>query len=101
MTFLSLTPQIKKISQRVLWFEPPQQAIADPIRFATYAMTYGTHQDMTILRQYWSDDDLKEALSKAPPGIFDPRSWAYWNLKMDRYPTPPMPQRKFLASTSF
>jgi hypothetical protein len=30
-----------------------------------------------------------------PPGIIDPRSWAYWNLKLGRDPTPPMPARRF------
>jgi len=29
------------------------------------------------------------------PGIIDPRSWAYWNNKMGRYPAPPLPQRTF------
>jgi len=24
-----------------------------------------------------SDEDFREALDKAPPGIIDPRSWAY------------------------
>ncbi len=94
---LPLTQEIQGVSQRVIWFETPEQAIADPIRFVSYAMTYGTHEDMTILRQHLSDTDLEEALSKAPPGIFDSRSWAYWNLKLGRYPTPPMPQRDFLA----
>src|SRR5208283_3927990 len=30
---------------------------------------------------------------KAPPGIFDPRSWACWNLKCGRLPAPPLPAR--------
>jgi hypothetical protein len=38
--------------------------------------------------------DFREALDKAPPGIIDPRSWAYWNLVIaGRYPPPPMPVR--------
>jgi hypothetical protein len=41
---------------------------------------------------------MREALDKAPPGIIDPRSWAYWNSKMGRYPAPPLPVRKFVAS---
>ena len=98
MNALPLTPEIEAIARRVVWFEPPEQAIADPVRFLAYAMTYGDHADMTVIRQHLSDDDLKEALSNAPPGIFDPRSWAYWNVKLGRYPTPPMPQRSFAGS---
>jgi hypothetical protein len=37
----------------------------------------------------------ERALDRAPPGIIDPRSWAYWNSKMGRYPAPPLPKRRF------
>jgi hypothetical protein len=77
----------------VVWFEKPEKAIADPVRFAAYAMTYGTHEEMKIIRQYLSDDDLREALAKVPPGIVDPRSWAYWHLKLGHYPPPALPKR--------
>lgn len=89
------TPEIEAVCRRVLWFEEPVQALADPIRFVAYAMTYGDHEDMKIVRRHLTDEDLREALSEAPPGIFDGRSWAYWNLKMGRYPTPPLPERTF------
>ncbi len=92
---LSLTPEIEAIARRVVWFEPPEQAIAYPARFLAYVMTYGTFEDVAVLRQIWSEDDLRTALDAAPPGIFDGRSWAYWNVKLGRYPTPPMPVRTF------
>ena len=41
-----------------------------------------------------SDDDLREALAQAPPGVFDARSWSYWHLMLDPSPAPPLPQRK-------
>ena len=93
MNTVSLTPEIAEVSRRVIWFEEPDQAIADAVRFVAYAMTYGCHEDMAVIRQHLSEEDLREALSQAPPGIFDNRSWAYWNLKLGRYPTPPLPQR--------
>lgn len=55
---------------------------------------------MKVIRQYVSDDDFREALDRAPPGIIDPRSWAYWNSKMGRYPAPPLPKRRFEDSGS-
>ncbi len=93
MKNLPLTPEIETIAKRVIWFEEPPQAIADPIRFLAYAMTYGDDADMRVIRQHLSDDELREAIENAPAGIFDGRSWAYWNLKLGRYPTPPMPER--------
>ena len=69
----------------------PSEALADPIRFMAYAMARATHEDMKVIRRYVDDADFLEALEKAPPGIIDGRSWAYWNSKMGRYPAPPMP----------
>ena len=95
MISLPLTPEIEAVARRVIWFEEPRQAVAYPARFLAYAMTYGVHEDMSIRRRHVSDDALREALDHAPPGIFDPRSWAYWNVMLGRYPVPPMPQRTF------
>ncbi len=83
------------MARRVIWFEEPEKALANPVRFMAYAMAYALHEDMRVIRRYLSDDDLREALDNAPPGIIDPRSWAYWNLRMGRFPTPPMPERTF------
>ena len=93
MKALPLTPEIQEIARRVVWFEEPRRAISDPVRFLAYAMTYGHHADITLLRRYLSEDDLQESLAKAPPGVFDARSWAYWNLKFGHYPAPPLPER--------
>jgi hypothetical protein len=59
------------VAPRIIWFEPPERALADAVRF------------------------MAEALDRAPPGIIDPRSWAYLISKMGRYPPPPLPKRHF------
>jgi hypothetical protein len=56
-------------------------------------MTYGTPEDVEALRGVVSKEDLCEVLDHAPDGVFDPRSWAYWNLKCGRQPAPPLPTR--------
>jgi hypothetical protein len=100
MKSIPATPQTLSVAPRIIWFEPPERALADPIRFMAYAITYARHEDMRVIRQYVSDDDFREALDRAPPGIIDPRSWAYWNSKMGRYPAPPLPKRRFGESDS-
>jgi hypothetical protein len=97
MNTIPLTPLTLDIARRIIWFEPPERALSDPIRFMAYAMTYARHEDMREIRRYVSDADILEALDHAPPGIIDPRSWAYWNSKMGRYPAPPLPVRKMFA----
>ncbi len=81
------------LAARVVWFEPPERALAEPVRFLAYVMTYGTLQDVAVIRRYVRLDDFREALEHAPPGIMDERSWAYWNAMTGRYPVPPMPRR--------
>lgn len=93
MTPIPLNPETEALARRIIWFEPPVQALADPIRFMAYVMTHATPEDLSVLRRYVSDDDFREALDNAPPGIIDPRSWAYWNVRFGRYPPPPMPRR--------
>lgn len=51
-------------------------------------------EDVTTVRQHLSLDDFKYGLKHASPGVFDPRSWAYWNVVCGKYPIPLMPERK-------
>jgi hypothetical protein len=82
-----------RVAPRVIWFEPPEEALANPVRFVAYLMTYGTLEDIKVVRRYLGLNDFREALEHAPPGIIDGRSWAYWNTVTGRYPVPPMPRR--------
>lgn len=91
---IPLNDETKLLAERLVWFEPPAEALADPIRFMAYAFARATHADMKVLRAYLNEDDLREALAKAPPGIIDPRSWSYWHLRMGCYPAPPLPTRQ-------
>lgn len=84
----------RALARRLVWFESPENALADPVRFMAYAFARATHEEMQALRAFLDDYDLREALDTAPPGIIDPRSWAYWNLRLGRYPAPPMPTRR-------
>jgi hypothetical protein len=82
-----------KVARAVIWFEPPEQALAKPFRFLTYLMTYGTKGEVNVVMRYLTVDDFREALENALPGIFDEDSWIYWNTLTRRVPIPPMPVR--------
>jgi len=84
------------VAQRVVWFKPPSEALADPVHFLAHVMTYGTVEDLRALDGVAGIEEVREALDNAPPGVFDARSWAYWNLKCGRSPAPPLPVRKGL-----
>lgn len=92
---IPLTPETEQLARRLVWFEEPADALADPVRFVAYALESATHEDKQALRGYVTDADIRETLASAPPGIIRPRSWGYWNARMGRYPAPPLPTRKF------
>ena len=81
------------VAPRVIWFEPAEKALADPVRFLAYVMTYGTLEDVAVVRRYVDDDAFQEVVERAPPGIMDERSWAYWNVIAGKDIIPAMPSR--------
>jgi hypothetical protein len=93
MRHLPHNHDLLSLAPRIIWFEPAERALSDPVRFLAYVMAYGTLQDIIVIRRYVDLDDFREALEHAPPGIIDKRSWAYWNTVIGRYPAPPMPRR--------
>ena len=95
---LPKTPELLAVAARVVWFKQPAEALADPVHFLAHVMTYGTVADLRALNGVVGLDELRQALDDAPPGVFDARSWSYWNLKCGREPAPPLPVRRGLQS---
>jgi hypothetical protein len=98
MKALPATPELLQVAERVVWFQEPRETLADPVHFLAHVMTYGTVEDLQALSGVVGEREFREALEQAPAGIFDARSWAYWNLKCGRTPAPPLPSRKTLES---
>jgi hypothetical protein len=96
MKALPSTPELLNVARRVVWFKEPREALADPLHFLAHVMTYGTIEDLKALRGVVDKSDFREALEHAPPGVFDKRSWAYWNLRCGFQPALPMPERAFI-----
>ena len=93
MKALPKTAKLLQVARRVMWFEEPERALADPLQFLAHVMVFGTREDLQVLRGIVGKDDYRAVLEHAPPGIFDARSWAYWHLVCGRRPTPPLPVR--------
>jgi hypothetical protein len=86
--------ELEHIAARVFWWKSPQEALADPRRFLAQVMVYGTTEDVVKDRRHFGDDDLRSVLADAPPGLFDPRSWAYWHLVLGLGPAGELPRRR-------
>lgn len=97
MKTLPITEQFLELATRIIWFEPPEVALRDVPRFMAYAFRYATHENMKALRSVLNDDDLQEALAKAPPGIIETLSWSYWHVMLGVFPAPALPRREFVG----
>lgn len=94
MIVIQPTDELRAVAQRVIWFKPPDEALRNPVHFLAHVMTYGTPEDLSVVQRVLDRDAFREALAEAPPGVFDKRSWWYWNLVLRRLsPPPPMPER--------
>ena len=83
-----------EVARRVVWFQPPRRTLEDRILLLNQVMTLGTAADLELVRRHFTDDDLREALRNARPGVFDARSWNYWHLMLDMGEAPPLPTRR-------
>jgi hypothetical protein len=100
MRTLPATPELLRVARRVVWFDEPARTLSEPIQFLAHLMVFGTVEDLAALRGTISKNEYREVLEHAPPGIFDARSWAYWNLVCGRQPAPPLPVRTGIVGGS-
>ncbi len=94
VTYLAVDdPDLLALATRVVWWKPSEETLGDPIFFLAHVMTYGTADDVAIAREHFGDGAFGAALDQAPAGVFDARSWAYWQAVRWRIPPPPLPTR--------
>lgn len=89
--------ELHQVAKRVVWFDSPEQTLQNPRLFLAHLMVYGTIEEIIIAKRHYAGGDFMEVLNHPPPGVFDPRSWTYWNLIYGRYPAPPLPTRQLDA----
>ena len=94
MKALPRTPALLEVAAKVVWFKEPADALDDPRHFLTYVMRYGTGDDVVALgRAGIGVPEFLEVLDNPLPGVFDQRSWYYWNYVCGRRAVPPLPVR--------
>ena len=56
---LQATPELLRVARRVMWFEEPERALADPLQFLVHVMVFGGVEDLKALRGIVSKDDYR------------------------------------------
>lgn len=84
---------VLRVAQRLIWWAAPEEALADRIRFAAQVMTFGSWDDVQVVRNQFGEEIFREVLASPPTGVFDLRSWLYWHRYFRIDPIPPLPKR--------
>jgi hypothetical protein len=72
---------LEKVASRLFWWKTPAEALVDSNRFLAQVMTYGTIEDLAVVRRLFPENAFRNVLANPPAGVFDPRSWAYWHVR--------------------
>lgn len=82
------------VARHVFWWGQPEEWMDDAIRFVAQVMTFGDWNDTVLVWKVLGDSMFQKVLEDPPPGVFDMKSWTFWNLRYNRE-IPPLPERKF------
>ncbi len=86
---MSIEDTLREIAARYVWWQPAEVTLARPAHFLCQLMTLGTAEDVRTVRRALGDPAFMDALTHAPPGMMDAKSWNYWHLFFGREAPPP------------
>jgi hypothetical protein len=90
---LPQTPALLSVAHRLIWWLPPEEALAYPLRFLAQVMTLGTWDDIQNVRAELGPECFQGVLQDPPAGVFDQRSWHYWHHVFGIWEVPDLPRR--------
>ena len=95
MTLSSPYPtDLIKVARKVVWYDTPEQTLADLPTFLAHLMVYGSPKDMSVVAHYVPEEEFRRVLENAPAGVFTQDVWMKWHQRFG-LPVPPLPRRRF------
>jgi hypothetical protein len=82
------------VAQKVVWYEKPEEALANLMTFLSHLMVYGSSADVSVVERYVPTEEFRRALENAPAGVFTREAWKKWHERIG-IPAPPLPRRRF------
>jgi hypothetical protein len=73
---------IRVLARRYIWWLPPDESLALPLRVVAQVMDIGTMADCATLEKHFGRPAMRNALKRAEPGWFRERSWAFWRYRL-------------------
>lgn len=86
--------ELLRVARKVVWYEKPEETLADLRTFLSHLMVYGSAADVAITERYVPAEEFRRVLEDAPAGVFTQDVWRKWHERFGM-PTPPLPRRRF------
>ena len=90
---------LRRVAAAVVWFMKPEESLLQPRYFLAHLMTFGTEDLVRIAGAYFDEADFRDALDKAPAGVFTIEAWVRWHKHFGEDAPPPRPRRVFPDGT--
>jgi hypothetical protein len=90
--------ELVRVARKVVWYDSPEDTLADLSTFLTHLMVYGSPMDVTVVERYVPLQEFRSVLENAPAGVFTKEVWRRWHEKFGM-PVPPLPRRRFPDGT--
>ena len=87
------------VARKVVWYEKPEETLADLMTFLAHLMVYGSSADVSVAKRYVPEEEFRRALQNAPAGVFDREAWEKWHERFGMS-VPPLPRRRFPDGSS-
>jgi len=93
-----LTPpypaELLRVARKVVWYDRPDDTLADLPTFLTHLMVYGSSTDMEVVERHVPLEEFRRVLENPPTGVFRKEVWMRWHERFGM-PIPPLPRRRF------
>jgi hypothetical protein len=86
--------ELVRVARKVVWYERPEDSLADLPTFLTNLMVYGSKLDVKVVERYIPLGEFRRVLENAPAGVFTKEVWRRWHERFGM-PVPPLPRRRF------
>lgn len=79
----SLPPaDLLRIARKVVWYDQPEQTLANLDTFLAHLMVYGSSADVAVASQYVPTEEFQRVLQNAPAGLFTLEAWQKWHERL-------------------
>src|ERR1700722_2313102 len=87
-------PDLVRVASKVVWYDKPDESLADLSTFLSHLMVYGSAADVATVERYVPLEEFRNVLGNAPAGVFTSDAWRRWHERFGM-PVPPLPRRRF------